>query len=266
MLRLSPGNPHPLSIVDQMENLEKTNAGLASSGQNVQSKKVYSASSIEVAALLTLSGGFLDVFTYIGHGKVFANTMTGNVIFLGMYAVTGQWQQTIQYILPIIAFMLGIFVAYHMQLPVVRKHFPKPALTSLGLEMMVLMTITFLPKSFPDSLLVLFISFVATLQNSSFNKLEDWNYNSVMTTGNLRRFAEALLSGIVPPGNPNAFREARLFGLLCLCFLLGAIIASLTTERLQNYALLVPLTVISSAFLICWRRQNATFLNFIYHK
>lgn len=44
---------------------------------NVSTNQVYSDSSIEVAALLTFSGGFLDVFTYLWHGGVFANAMTG---------------------------------------------------------------------------------------------------------------------------------------------------------------------------------------------
>ena len=43
---------------------------------------------VDVAALLTFSGGFLDVFTYVGHGHVFANTMTGNIVFLGMFSAT----------------------------------------------------------------------------------------------------------------------------------------------------------------------------------
>ena len=32
---------------------------------------------LEVAALLSVSGGFLDAFTYVGHGPVFVNAMTG---------------------------------------------------------------------------------------------------------------------------------------------------------------------------------------------
>ena len=35
--------------------------------------------SIKVAVLLTVAGGFLDAFTYVGHGGVFANSMTGNL-------------------------------------------------------------------------------------------------------------------------------------------------------------------------------------------
>jgi Na+/H+ antiporter NhaC len=50
--------------------------------------------SLPVAALLAASGGFLDAFTYIGQGHVFANAMTGNVVLLGVYAATGNWTQS----------------------------------------------------------------------------------------------------------------------------------------------------------------------------
>ena len=40
--------------------------------------------SLPVACLLTMSGGFLDVFTWLSFGGVFANSQTGNVVFLGM--------------------------------------------------------------------------------------------------------------------------------------------------------------------------------------
>ncbi|MBW4960177.1 DUF1275 family protein, partial [Klebsiella pneumoniae] len=46
---------------------------------------------LTVAALLTLSGGYLDAYTYVGHGHVFANTMTGNVALLGINLSAGEW-------------------------------------------------------------------------------------------------------------------------------------------------------------------------------
>ncbi|WP_184543925.1 YoaK family protein [Mucilaginibacter sp. FT3.2] len=222
--------------------------------------QVYSDSSIEVAALLTLSGGFLDVFTYMGHGHVFANSMTGNVVFLGMYAASGDWHQALRHIPPIVAFLIGVFIAYRMHLPRVLKYLPKPALTCLGLEIIVLTCCSFLSKSFPDIPLVLAISLVAAMQNSSFTRLEGWTYNSVMTTGNLRRFAEAFFRGTMPAYDPVALREARLFGLVCVCFLAGAVLAALTTVPLQDHALLIPAVILFVAFIICWRRQKARFL------
>jgi uncharacterized membrane protein YoaK (UPF0700 family) len=222
--------------------------------------QVYSDNSIEVAALLTLSGGFLDVFTYVGHGGVFANSMTGNIVFLGMYAALGDWQQAMHHIPPIVAFLVGVFIAYRMHLPSVLKYLPKPALTCLGFEIAVLIACSFLSDSFPDIPLVLAISLVAAMQNSSFTKLELWTYNSVMTTGNLRRFAEAFFRGTIPERNPVALREARLFGLVCICFLAGAIIAALTTPKMHDYALFIPAGTLLVAFIICWRRQKARFL------
>jgi hypothetical protein len=63
-------------------------AGLEKEYKSLPITKVYGERSIEVAALLTVSGGFLDVFTYIGHGGVFANNDDRQCNILGISAVT----------------------------------------------------------------------------------------------------------------------------------------------------------------------------------
>lgn len=40
-------------------------------------KKVQISESIELGILLALSGGFMDAYSYIGRGGVFANAQTG---------------------------------------------------------------------------------------------------------------------------------------------------------------------------------------------
>ena len=47
--------------------------------------------SLHLALLLALAGGFLDAFTFVGHGGVFANAQTGNVVLLAVGAATGHW-------------------------------------------------------------------------------------------------------------------------------------------------------------------------------
>ena len=44
-----------------------------------------------IGSLLASAGGFLDGFTYVGHGHVFANAMTGNVVLLGINCLSGSW-------------------------------------------------------------------------------------------------------------------------------------------------------------------------------
>src|ERR1700744_6768357 len=88
-----------------------------------------------VACLLSLSGGFLDAFTYIGHGGVFANAMTGNVVLLGVSATAGDWGQALNHVPPLIAFLIGVFVAQAIRLPRIDARWP--ALLSLGGEVVV---------------------------------------------------------------------------------------------------------------------------------
>ena len=48
-------------------------------------KKVQISESIELGILLALSGGFMDAYSYIGRGEVFANAQTGNMLLLGVH-------------------------------------------------------------------------------------------------------------------------------------------------------------------------------------
>lgn len=208
--------------------------------------------SLHVAALLTLSGGFLDAFTYVAHGQVFANSMTGNVALLGIYAASGAWSHALRHVPPVMAFLVGVFLAHVISLSTAHRRPYRPALICLGLEVVCLAAAACLPAHFPDVLLVLMISLVAAMQNSSFTRLETWAYNSVMTTGNLRRCAEGVFRSLMPVRDRGALRQARQFGIICLCFFVGAILGAVATPHLQNAALWVPAGMLALAYAFCW--------------
>lgn len=199
--------------------------------------------------LLSLAGGFLDAFTWVGHGGVFANAQTGNVVLLGVFAASGQWRQAVRHIPPVIAFLVGVFVAH-----LLRTHGATwAARVSLGVEVVLLLVVAALPPSFADLPIVLGIAFVAALQTSSFPRVEGAAYSSVMTTGNLRRMAEALFAGAMPPRDPAAPRQARSFAAICATFGLGAGIGALATVHLGNVALAGPIAAQLVVLLFCLR-------------
>src|SRR5580658_9977499 len=68
-----------------------------------------------IGALLAAAGGFLDGFTYVGHGHVFANAMTGNVVLLGISCFSGSWRTALQLLPPILAFVVGVSVSEALQ-------------------------------------------------------------------------------------------------------------------------------------------------------
>src|SRR3954468_13366051 len=73
--------------------------------------------SLLVASLLSMSGGFLDAFTWLSLGGVFANSQTGNVVFLGMNAALGNWHEAAHHVPPILAFLAGAWVATRLKAP-----------------------------------------------------------------------------------------------------------------------------------------------------
>ncbi|MGJ5815488.1 YoaK family protein [Paludibaculum fermentans] len=216
--------------------------------------------SLSVALLLAASGGFLDAFTYFGHGHVFANAMTGNVVLLGINAAAGETRQALSHLWPILAFLLGVAVARGLRLPRFSRFVRDPSLPALSLEILFLCAAGWLPRSFPSQPLVLAISFLAALQSSTFPRVEKWAYNSTMTTGNLRQFGEAAFSAVFSRPDAESARKAILLAAVCLAFTVGAVVGAGVTSALHNRALVVCALLLSCAWLplvLSDRRQRA---------
>jgi uncharacterized membrane protein YoaK (UPF0700 family) len=203
--------------------------------------------SLVVAALITLPGGFLDAFTYVGHGHVFANAISGNVVLLGVAGAASQWSQATRHLAPILAYLAGIVIARMLTWPKMVALLQRPALACLLLETVFLFGAAWLPANFPDVVLVPGIAFTAALQFSTFARVGDYTYTSVVTTGNLRRLADGTLLALSGPTRQAGLRQARIFGLLCADFLAGAVLGALGTSRFGNLALLVPGTLLGAA-------------------
>lgn len=73
--------------------------------------KEQASESYLVGVLLAIAGGYLDVYTYVCRGGIFANAQTGNIVLLGISVADRNWSKIGGYIYPILAFMAGILVA-----------------------------------------------------------------------------------------------------------------------------------------------------------
>ena len=67
--------------------------------------------SFRLGAVLALTGGFLDAYTYLIRGGVFANAQTGNIVLLGVRLMEGDWGGAGHYLVPILAFAAGVLAA-----------------------------------------------------------------------------------------------------------------------------------------------------------
>lgn len=204
---------------------------------------------LRLALLLSFVGGFLDAFTYVGHGGVFANAQTGNVVLLAVDAAAGEFSAAVRHVLPILAFALGVCVAQTFEHPRLRRYVPWPARASLVLEIVALLLIGALPGLFSSTVLILVVAFVAAVQNAAFRSLGPWSVNTTMTTGNLRTAVIAGYRGVTARDS-GARRQAVAFGSVAAAFLLGAGAGALVTQWAPSRAALAAAALLMVGLLM----------------
>ena len=186
-----------------------------------------------LGALLTVVGGFLDTYTYLSRGGVFANAQTGNIVLLGLSLAQGNYEMLLHYLIPILAFAAGVMVT-----DMVRAHFrPRPAIHWRQL----IVAADFL------ILLMVAVSFVCAMQVESFRKIRGNAVATTMCTGNLRSGTALLFHGL-HTRDRGALRQALQYYGIILFFILGAALGVWCTELLSGRAALVCCLLLLTAF------------------
>ena len=124
---------------------------------------------ILIGTLLALAGGFLDAYTYICRGGVFANAQTGNIVLFSIHLTQMEWARAAASAIPVIAFALGIIVTETVRR---RQKLSRQKLIGflhwrqgmLILEIVILAAAVFIPEGPLDSLVNVMISFICSLQ------------------------------------------------------------------------------------------------------
>ncbi|MDD3570757.1 MAG: YoaK family protein, partial [Lachnospiraceae bacterium] len=68
-----------------------------------------------VGTILAMVGGFLDAYTYICRGGVFANAQTGNIVLVGIKVAQGDYIGGLYHLIPVFSFLVGIIVAEYIR-------------------------------------------------------------------------------------------------------------------------------------------------------
>jgi Predicted membrane protein len=184
--------------------------------------------SVPFCVLLALVGGFLDAYTYVGRGGVFCNAQTGNVALLGVYLSAGKWQLALYRVPPILAFIAGVFLAEIIKETKTPIRYLDWKRLILIFEIIILFIAGLIPSSASNIFVTTTISFVSSLQVSSFRKLVDTDFNTTMITGNLRSASKALYLAVVKKDADAASRSVRFF-VIIFSFLLGALVGGVMT-------------------------------------
>ena len=151
----------------------------------IQLQKEKLHDNIVIGVCLSLVGGFLDAYSYLLKGKVFANAQTGNLVLLFIAAANRELYKSHKYIIPIVMFALGIFISEFFKNTHYVKNYTR-MVTVLLFEVVVLAAIGLTGTYFPHDIINSVISFIAALQVANFDKVDGNPIATTMITGNLK--------------------------------------------------------------------------------
>lgn len=169
---------------------------------------------------VTFLGGFLDTYTYVTRGGVFANNHTGNMAKLGITLAQGNWMGAVNCFLPIVACMMGAvaseFTKHHT--PVKFREWRKIALAA---ELIALFIVGLIPTSIPDVVVNTALSFITGFQLCLFRTSQWGAHNTTICTGNLRTTGQYLY-GAVSDKTPESWTRFIKYSLIVFSFVVGA--------------------------------------------
>ena len=182
--------------------------------------------SLLIGILLALVGGFLDIYTYILKGNVFANAQTGNMVLMGLKLANQDYLGAFYYLIPISAFFLGIIISEYIKHKLSKVQYIEWQHLIIIIEIIILVVIAFLPKNVPNL-----------------------PYASTMCTGNLRSAGQKLASYLFKD-DKDALSHCFRYLIIIASFISGAIIATILVSIFDHMALLFCCLILIIILLI----------------
>ena len=191
--------------------------------------------SMILGVVLTLAGGFQDAYSYNCRGQVFANAQTGNIVLLGQNIASGNFQNALHYLFPLLAFLAGVYLSEWVR--ELCKSFQKLHWRQivLAFEIVMLAIAGLLPQSLNVVSNVL-MSFACAMQVDSFRKFRGIPCATTMCIGNMRSGTELLCRYHITK-DPELKRKSLHYYFIILVFAIGAAIGAVASQKFGNPAI-----------------------------
>lgn len=205
--------------------------------------------SLRLGVLLAIVGGFLEAYTFFCRGGVFANCQTGNLVMFALSAADGNGADMILYLIPVIAFIVGIFLAEWVKQ--IFRLYEKLHWRQIIIlfEIFCLAVTAFIPEGNLDVIVTTVIAFVCSMQVESFRKVRGNAFATTMCTGNLRSASENLYHWIAG-GDKEAKKKGQHYLTIVGSFMIGAVVGAALTHIFAEKAVLFCCIILFVTFML----------------
>ena len=210
--------------------------------------------SMILGEVLTLAGGFQDAYSYNCRGQVFANAQTGNIVLLGQNIASGNFQNALHYLFPLLAFLAGVYLSEWVR--ELCKSFQKLHWRQivLAFEIVMLAIAGLLPQSLNVVSNVL-MSFACAMQVDSFRKFRGIPCATTMCIGNMRSGTELLCRYHITK-DPELKRKSLHYYFIILVFAIGAAIGAVASQKFGNPAIWIAAGLMLLGFILMFVKEE----------
>ena len=221
--------------------------------QMIRKPKQMSESMI-LGVVLTLAGGFQDAYSYNCRGQVFANAQTGNIVLLGQNIASGNFQNALHSLFPLLAFLAGVYLSEWVR--ELCKSFQKLHWRQivLAFEIVMLAIAGLLPQSLNVVSNVL-MSFACAMQVDSFRKFRGIPCATTMCIGNMRSGTELLCRYHITK-DPELKRKSLHYYFIILVFAIGAAIGAVASQKFGNPAIWIAAGLMLLGFILMFVKEE----------
>ena len=216
--------------------------------------RIQTSETFLLSAILALSGGFQDAYTYNVRNEVFSNAQTGNVVLMSQHLMEGNWMRALHYLFPVLAFAFGVLVAErigHTYKNARKIHWRQIVVL---IEILILLAVGFMPQKFNMAATML-VSFACAMQVQTFRKVNGYAFASTMCIGNMRSGMDSLCSWVLNR-NPAALKKSLYYWGIILLFALGAGLGSLTLDLCGAKAIWFSCLLLAVSFCLMFLKED----------
>ena len=210
--------------------------------------------SFTVNLLIMFSAGFQDAYTYIVRHGVFANAQTGNIVLMGTYLLQKDGSQAIHYLLPLLAFGLGILTSSQIELNL-DKNLGVAKRLVLILEIISLGIVGFIPDKY-FFIANMLVSFSCAMQLQSFRSIKSHAYASTMCIGNFRSGTDAI-SMFIHSGEKKYIKNAFYYILVIVVFAMGAGFGGNISAVIGIRSIWISVLILTVTLIVCSYRLGS---------
>ncbi len=189
-----------------------------------------------VYLMLITAAGWFGAYTYMLRGGVFCNAQTANVVLFAMALGTKNWLRAAYLLLPISAYFLGALVSELLGKAVKRFKLFRWETALVGLEIVVVIGIGFLPKEVPDQIAQVLFNFICSMQFNTFRQVNGISAATTFVTNHIRQLGYNT-ARFIRHKERGYGRKIWLHGRLLLCFVLGAVLSAVACQLFSYHSI-----------------------------